>query len=95
MRENPSLESDNDGPDSGDVIDGPIGAASLKDPATSGAIGGNLDVLRPIDLPGESTHEIRAIESPDAAHERQDEDHIGVDWDLSRHEPHGKLDRRS
>jgi hypothetical protein len=92
MTENPSLESDNNGPDSADVVDGPVGSASLKDPATSGPIGGNVDALRPIDVPSESTPEIGAVESPPPPHERQDEDHIGVDWDLSRHEPHGKLD---
>jgi hypothetical protein len=38
-------------PDASDVVDGPIGAASLKDPARSGPIGADIESLEPIDIP--------------------------------------------
>jgi hypothetical protein len=38
-------------PDAADVISGPIGSASLRDPATSGPEGADLAKLPPIDLP--------------------------------------------
>jgi hypothetical protein len=37
-------------PDASDVVDGPVGEASLKDPATSGPIGVDLEALPSIDL---------------------------------------------
>ena len=37
--------------DASDVVDGPVGYAHLKDPATSGPIGADLDKLPPIDIP--------------------------------------------
>jgi hypothetical protein len=40
-----------DAPDASDVVDGPVGAAWLKDPATSGPIGADLEALPSIDAP--------------------------------------------
>ena len=75
-------------PDASDVVDGPIGSASLRDPATSGPMGADLDALKPIDDDGAEADDTRPIEartpapeSRQSAHERQDADHVGVDWD--------------
>jgi hypothetical protein len=38
-------------PDAADVVDGPVGEAWLKDPATSGPIGADLEALPSIDAP--------------------------------------------
>jgi len=38
------------GPDASDVVDGPVGSAWLKNPATSGPIGADLGALPPIDV---------------------------------------------
>jgi hypothetical protein len=38
-------------PDASDVVEGPVGDASLRDPATSGPIGADLEALTPIDIP--------------------------------------------
>jgi hypothetical protein len=40
-----------DAPDASDVVEGPVGSASLKDPSTSGPIGADLAALEPIDVP--------------------------------------------
>ena len=38
-------------PDSADVVTGPVGSASLRDPATSGPEGAQLDQLPDIEVP--------------------------------------------
>ena len=38
-------------PDAGDVVTGPVGSASLRDPATSGLEGAQLDQLADIEVP--------------------------------------------
>ena len=38
-------------PDAGDVVTGPVGSASLRDPATSGPEGAQLDQLPDIEVP--------------------------------------------
>lgn len=79
-----------DTPDASDVVDGPIGSASLRDPATSGPMGADLDALEPIDSDGDEPDDTRPIDgqatdrSAPAAHDRQDEDHVGVDWERTR-----------
>lgn len=40
-----------DAPDASDVVAGPVGSAWLKDPATSGPVGADLEALEPIDVP--------------------------------------------
>ena len=75
------------GPDAGDVIEGPIGGARLGNPA-SGPIDADLDAFPPIDLdpgaPGDGGPiDGRAIDGFPPA-ERQDRDHLGVDWDLTQ-----------
>lgn len=73
--------------DASDVVDGPIGSASLRDPATSGPMGANLDALEPIDNAGDASDDTRPIDgkatdrSAPAANERQEPDHVGVDWE--------------
>jgi hypothetical protein len=58
-------------PEASDVVDGPVGSAHLKDPATSGPIGANLEALLTIDgAPGDQTHEEGAIDRPDLASAR-------------------------
>lgn len=47
MTEVPS--KDGPGPDASDIVTGPIGSASLRDPATSGPEGAQLDHLPVID----------------------------------------------
>jgi hypothetical protein len=42
-----------DAPDASDVVVGPVGSASLKDPSTSGPIGADLAALEPIDVPSD------------------------------------------
>jgi hypothetical protein len=61
-------------PDASDVVEGPVGSASLRDPATSGPMGADLDELPTIDPDDD-----RGSSAP----ERQDPEHIGVDWDLT------------
>lgn len=39
------------GPDASDVVTGPVGSASLRDPASSGPQGADLDQLPTIDPP--------------------------------------------
>jgi len=43
-------EADSHVPDASDVISGPIGSASLRDPATSGPEGAELDKLPATDV---------------------------------------------
>jgi len=38
------------GPDASDVVTGPVGRASLRDPASSGPMGADLDRLPTIDV---------------------------------------------
>ena len=38
------------GPDASDVVTGPVGSASLRDPASSGLMGADLDRLPTIDV---------------------------------------------
>lgn len=55
-------------PQASDVVDGPVGSAWLKDSATSGPIGADLEALVPIDgRPG--------------SHGHKDRDHTDVDRD--------------
>jgi hypothetical protein len=61
-------------PDASDVVEGPVGSASIKDPATSGPMGADLDQLPAIDPDDDADPPV---------HERQDSDHIGVDWDVT------------
>jgi hypothetical protein len=65
-------------PDASDVVEGPVGSASIKDPATSGPMGADLDQLPTID-PGDAIDDERGS----SKHERQDPDHVGVDWDVT------------
>ncbi|HEX7472632.1 MAG TPA: hypothetical protein VF323_06090 [Candidatus Limnocylindrales bacterium] len=44
-------------PDASDVVEGPVGSAALKDPATSGPMGADLDALPPIDADGDAAIE--------------------------------------
>ena len=75
-------------PDASDVVEGPVGSASLRDPATSGPMGADLDELPTIEpedgTPADPQSEGRSTRA-DAHHERerQDSDHVGVDWDLT------------
>lgn len=41
-------------PDASDVVEGPIGSAWLRDPATSGPMGADLDELPTIDPEGDA-----------------------------------------
>jgi hypothetical protein len=66
-------------PDVGDVVDGPIGSAWLRDPATSGPKGSDLDGWPVIDT-AESPED--ASSSP----ERQEPDRVGVDWERTKRE---------
>jgi hypothetical protein len=74
-------------PDAGEVVEGPIGGARLRNPA-SGPIGADLDALPPIDVgPGALGDGGRPDGRPidgSAPAERQDRDHVGVDWDLTQ-----------
>jgi hypothetical protein len=67
-------------PDASDVVEGPVGSASIKDPSTSGPMGADLDQLPAIDPDDGTDHE-----GGPATHERQDPDHVGVDWDVTAH----------
>ena len=51
-------------PDASDVVEGPVGSASLKDPATSGPMGADLDALTPIDADGDAAIEDGSIDGP-------------------------------
>ena len=51
-------------PDASDVVEGPVGSASLKDPATSGPMGADLDALPPIDADGDAAVDDVSIEGP-------------------------------
>jgi hypothetical protein len=56
--------------DASDVVDGPVGSAWLKDPATSGPIGADLDALPAIDIPsGDGTENGRSIDGEAGPHE--------------------------
>jgi hypothetical protein len=93
-KEYPVSENDrqtpDDAPDASDVVDGPIGSASLRDPATSGPMGADLDALEPIDDGDDEAEpdDARPIEAGEPApesrqstHERQDSARVGVDWE--------------
>lgn len=86
MSDTPRATTDSP-PDASDVVDGPIGSASLRDPATSGPMGADLDALEPIDRDGDESDAPRPIDGPaaegsgPAGHDRQDPDHVGVDWE--------------
>lgn len=50
-------------PDASDVVDGPVGSAWLKDPASVGPIGAEIAELPPIDVPSDdSVAEGRSID---------------------------------
>jgi hypothetical protein len=69
-------------PEASDVVEGPVGSAWLKDPATSGPIGADLGALQPIDVaPGDRTDEGRSIDGRPGPHEHKDRDHTDVDRD--------------
>jgi hypothetical protein len=74
-------------PDAGDVVEGPIGAARLRGPA-SGPTAADLDALPPIDVESGVSREGGPIDGGpidgSAPEERQDRDHVGVDWDLTQ-----------
>jgi hypothetical protein len=74
-----------DAPDASDVVEGPVGSASLRDPNTSGPMGADLDELPTLDGPGSGGSPSDDAPSDDdtSIHERQDPDHVGVDWDLT------------
>ncbi len=75
-------------PDASDVVDGPVGSAWLKDPATSGPMGADLDALPSIDVaPGDTPDEGRSIDGHAEPHERHDRDHVGVNLDLTKPSP--------
>lgn len=79
-------QSASDAPDASDVVEGPVGSAALKDPATSGPIGADLDELPALDGPGavgSPTDQDAPRDGGPSIHERQDPDHVGVDWDLT------------
>jgi len=77
-------------PDASDVVEGPVGSASLRDPATSGPMGADLEALPSIEVDPEAETNERpsvertAIDRRSAPHDRQDTDHVGTDWDLTR-----------
>jgi hypothetical protein len=74
-----------DAPDASDV-DTPIGRAVPTDPASSAPLGADLDDLPSLDEPGAGGSLGGQDEMGDGEptiHERQDPDHIGVDWDLT------------
>jgi hypothetical protein len=50
MTPTPSTEPERS-PDASDVVEGPVGDSSIKDPSTSGPIGADLEALTPIDAP--------------------------------------------
>jgi hypothetical protein len=71
-------------PEASDVVDGLVGSAWLKDPATSEPIGANLEALLPIDVArGDRTDEGGSIDGRPGPHEHQDRDQTGVDRDLT------------
>lgn len=53
-RDGGSIQRTEHEPDASDVVEGPVGDSSLKDPATSGPIGADLDALVPIEVPPKS-----------------------------------------
>ena len=91
--------SANSEPDASDVVEGPVGSASLRDPATSGPMGADLEALPSIEVDVDTSPDGEtASGSPAArpsrpsrapAHDRQDQDHIGVDWDPTERERRG------
>jgi hypothetical protein len=87
VSDRPSEPSGNP-PGAVDVVDGPIGSAWLRDPATIEPMGADRDPLEPIDGDHDESDDTRAIDRPSAANgaapevtERQDPDHVGVDWE--------------
>jgi hypothetical protein len=76
-----------DPPDASDVVEGPVGSASLREPSTSGPMGADLDELPSIEddgsAPPSSGSGRPTGRGEPSAHERQDPGHIGVDWDLT------------
>jgi hypothetical protein len=72
------------GSDSTDVVDG----HSFDDPSTSGSIGVDVEMTSP-ELQAKPTQERGPFEGGPEPHERQDDDHIGVDWDLTVPPAHG------
>jgi hypothetical protein len=51
--------------DASDVVEGPVGSSHLKDPATSGPIGADVDDLPAIDIPDDGADGGRgAIDGP-------------------------------
>jgi hypothetical protein len=67
-------------PDASDVVDGPVGSAWLRDPATSGPMGADLDALPVTETDDESPED--ASPTP----ERQEPDRVGVDWERTKRE---------
>ncbi len=58
--------------DATDVVEGNVGSAWLKDPATSGSTGADLEGLTPIDVPSaDRTDEGVSIEGRPGSFERQ------------------------
>jgi hypothetical protein len=65
----------------------PIGSARLRNPA-AGPLGADLEVLPPIDGDPGAPRDGGAIDGGpidgSTPAERQDRDHVGVDWDLTQ-----------
>jgi hypothetical protein len=79
-------------PDASDVVDGPVGSAWLKDPATSGPTGGDLSALPPIDIaPDDLADDEGSIDGQPSLRELQNGEPVGVDRDLTR-PPRGAAD---
>jgi len=51
-------------PDASDVVEGPVGSASLKNPATSGPMGADLDALPPIEADGDAAVDDVSVARP-------------------------------
>jgi hypothetical protein len=82
MTEDSSTSSDRT-PAASDVV-APVGDERHKDPATSGSIAAHAGAVPTIEVAeGERTDEGGSIEDQ-PARERQDADHVGVDWDVTR-----------
>jgi len=70
-----------------DVVDGPIGSAWLREPATTDPAGTDKDVLKPIDGAGNESDDKRAIDgAAPVGGERQEPDRVGVDWERTSRE---------
>lgn len=71
---------------SSDVDERPVGGAPPNDTSVAAPLSTDLDELAPLDGPGATGTPVREDAPSDAdpsIHERQDPDHVGVDWDLT------------